>query len=102
RRFYNASRYRKAGTQELREAMETASGQPLERFFQQWIYGSALPRLKVSYRTDSASAEPRIVVHVEQTGEIFDVPLTVTLQYADKKEVRVVVPVRERMVDFPI
>jgi hypothetical protein len=42
-----------------------------------------------------------VVLHVEQIGEIFDVPLTVTLSYADRN-VQVVVPVTDRSVDFPV
>ena len=36
-----------------------------------------------------------MVLRVEQIGEIFDVPVTVTLQYADRKRSDVVVPVTE-------
>jgi Aminopeptidase N len=52
RRFYRQERFRKAGTEDLRAAMEAESGQQLGRFFEQWIYGSGLPRLKVSYRVE--------------------------------------------------
>jgi len=43
-----------------------------------------------------------VVLHVEQIGELFDVPLTVTLQYADKKPVDVLVPVTERAIDMRV
>src|SRR4029078_9318473 len=51
RRFYSESRYRKAETDDLRLAMEAESGRSLERFFERWIYASALPRVKFSYRS---------------------------------------------------
>jgi len=75
--------------------MEKESGKPLERFFDRWIYGSTLPKLKVSHRVEGND----VVLHVEQIGEIFDVPLTLTLQYADRKPVDVLVPVTDRTVD---
>ena len=62
-------------------AMERETGRSLERFFQQWIYGSTIPQVKVGYRVDGAD----VVLRVEQIGEVFDVPVTVTLQYADRK-----------------
>jgi len=40
-----------------------------------------------------------VVLHVEQLGEIFDVPVTLTLQYADRRSVDVVVAVTDRVVD---
>ena len=102
RRFYTALRFKKAGTEDFREAMETETGRSLERFFEQWIYGSTLPRLKVGYRVEAGPAGQQALIHVEQLGDVFDLPLTVTLEYADRKTVEVVVPVSERVADFPI
>jgi Peptidase family M1 domain len=98
RRFYREARFRKAGTQDFRAAMEKETGRSLERFFDRWIYGSTLPKLKVGYRVEGAD----VVLHIEQIGEIFDVPVTVTLQYADRKPVDVLVPVTERAVDHRV
>jgi Peptidase family M1 domain len=95
RRFYREARFKKVGTQDFRAAMEKESGRDLERFFDRWIYGSTLPKLKVGYRVEGSE----VVLHVEQIGEIFDVPVTVTLQYADRKAVDVLVPVTDRTVE---
>jgi hypothetical protein len=95
RRFYRTERFQKAGTEDLREAMERESGQPLDRFFERWIYGSTLPKAKLSYRVEG----DHVVLSVEQVGEIFDVPVTVTLQYADRKPVDVVVVASDRIVE---
>jgi hypothetical protein len=95
RRFYWTSRFHKAGTEDLREAMEQESGTSLERFFERWIYGSTLPKVKVSYRVDGQ----QIVLRVEQLGEIFDLPVTISVQYADKKATDVVVRVTEEVVE---
>ena len=95
RRFYWTSRFHKAGTEDFREAMEQESGQPLERFFERWIYSATLPHLKVGYRLDGSD----VVLHVEQVGEIFDVPVTITLQYADRKAADVVVRAAEQVTE---
>jgi hypothetical protein len=92
RRFYRTSRFQKAGTEDLRVAMETESGQKLSRFFEQWIYGSTLPKVKLAYRIEGGD----VVIGVEQIGEIFDVPVPVTLQYTDKKPVEVVIVASDR------
>ena len=95
RRFYRDSRFRKVGTEDFRLAMERETGLSLERFFQQWIFGSTIPRVKVGYRIEGTD----VVLRVEQIGEVFDVPVTVTLQYADRKPVDVLVPVTEQVVE---
>jgi hypothetical protein len=102
RRFYRQSRFRSVGTEELRLAMETEAGRPLTRFFEAWIYGSKLPRLRFSYRVETGAGANEAVLHVEQLDEVFDLPLTVTLRYAEKKPADVIVPVTERSVDVRI
>ncbi len=98
RRFYAGARYTKVGSDDFRRALEAESGRPLERFFERWVYSSALPRLTFSYRVERQEA----VLHFEQTGDIFDIPITLTLQYADRKPGTVVVPVTDRVVDIRI
>jgi hypothetical protein len=79
RRFYSTWRFKKAGTEDVKAAFEAESGRQLDRFFNQWIYGSSLPRVKFTY-----TSEPDAVnVRFEQVGETFDVPITVTLAYAN-------------------
>ena len=87
RRFYWTSRFHKAGTQDFREAMEKESNGSLERFFERWIYGTTIPKLKVGYRVEGRE----IVLRVELIGEIFDLPVTILVQYADRKAADVVV-----------
>ena len=95
RSFYRGSRFRKVGTEDFRGAMEYASGRPLERFFRQWIYGSTIPRVKAGYRIEGTD----VVLRVEQIGEVFDLPVTITLQYADRKSADVVVRATEQVVE---
>jgi hypothetical protein len=95
RRFYAESRFLKVGTEDFRMAMESESGRSLERFFERWIYGSSLPRLSFDYHVDQSD----LVLRFEQEGDIFDLPVTVTLQYSDRRTVDVVVPIEARIVE---
>jgi hypothetical protein len=97
RRFYRDSRFRKVGTEDFRLAMERETGLSLDRFFQQWIFGATIPRVRVSYRIDGHDA----VLRLEQIGEVFDLPVTVTLQYADRK-VDVLVRVTAQVVEHRV
>jgi len=81
KRYYAENRFKKAGTDDLRRAMEAESGRSLDRFFERWIYDSAIPRLRFS----AAQEGQELVVRFEQAGEVFDVPVTVTVTYADGK-----------------
>jgi aminopeptidase N len=86
RRYYAENRFKKAGTEDLQHAMEAEYGGSLERFFERWIYESGLPRVRYS----TAVEGQELVVRFEQLGDIFDIPVTVTLQYGDKNVEEVV------------
>jgi aminopeptidase N len=101
RRFYADSRFQKVGTEDLQAAMEAASQRSLDRFFERWIYGATLPRLTFSHRIEASAAGQQIVLRVDQDGDLFDVPVTVTIEYADRS-VDVVVPVTERTVEVRV
>ena len=81
KKFYAENRFKKAGTDDLRRAMELSSGRDLNRFFERWIYDNGIPRLRYS----AAVEGPELVVRFEQTGEIYDVPVTMAVTYADGK-----------------
>jgi hypothetical protein len=99
RRFYASQKFRKAGTDDLRAAFEEVSGRSLERFFDRWIYGAELPRLRYS----SAFGGGKVSVRFEQAGSaLFDVPVTVTIVYADGRTQDEVVAVTEQLVEWTI
>jgi len=100
RKFYASAKFRKVGTDELKSAFEAESGRSLDRFFDQWIYGSMLPRLKVQYRVEGSD----LAVHIEQLSEIFEIPVVLTVEFADRSKTNLVIPVGERTLDrrFPL
>jgi hypothetical protein len=68
----------------------------LDRFFERWIYGGGIPRVRYA----AEIADTHVVIRFEQGGEqIFDVPVTVTLTYADGRTVNIVVPVTDVQVE---
>ena len=53
RAFLEGHRYAKAGTEDLRSALEAASGQDLKPYFDRWVYATGLPAV-----TWTSSSEP--------------------------------------------
>jgi hypothetical protein len=102
RRFYDSYRFQKAGTDELRVVFEAESGRPLSRFFDEWIYGSDLPAVTVTWRVEGSGPSQAAVVRVEQLGRLFDFPLTVSLQLADGTVQDALLRVGDRVVDQPV
>jgi hypothetical protein len=92
RSFYQEWKFKKAGTDDFRKVMEKASGRDLQRFFDAWVYGFAVPQLKFSYRVSGTEA----TVRFEQHGEPVDVPVTVTVTYTSGATENVVVPLASK------
>jgi hypothetical protein len=80
RRYYAENRFKKAGTEDLQRAMQAEYKGSLDRFFERWIFQSGLPRVRYS----TAIEGQELVVRFEQLGDVYDIPVTVTLQYGDK------------------
>jgi aminopeptidase N len=100
KQYYQDWHYKKAGTDDLRQAFETATPIKLSRFFDRWILASDLPRIVVTTRP-GASAQS-LVVRIEQQGEVFDFPYTVSVQYADGRTEDITIPVTEQTTERTI
>ena len=77
--FQAGHRYEKAGSEELREALESTSGMDLRPYFREWVRGSAVPELRLTYRSEPAGNAFRTTVKVAATGLPGTVPLLVSL-----------------------
>ena len=98
-RFYRTHRFSKAGTDDLKKAFAAETTVPLDRFFDRWILGFTVPEVRMTWRM---ADDTHLAVRIEQTGETFDFPLTLTLQHGDGRieQVPVVVttPVHDALI----
>jgi Peptidase family M1 domain len=88
RAFQKRFRYAKAGTEDLRAALEEASGRDLRPYFETWIYGTELPTLAWSARTQAAAGGYRTTVEVRPQGVPAPLPLQIELTWKGGREAR--------------
>ncbi|HUF48437.1 MAG TPA: M1 family aminopeptidase, partial [Vicinamibacterales bacterium] len=100
RRFYAEWRFRKAGTDNLRDAFQAGTPIPLDRFFERWILGASLPTIRVT--SEIARDRLSAIVRIRQPGDVFDLPLPLHVQYADGETTTIIVPVTTNAIDHPI
>jgi len=86
--FQAAHRFAKAGTDDLREALEKASGKELRPYFDTWVLGTTLPRLRLSSRTSYVATDYVTTVDVTVEGLPRPVPLLIALDLAEGKDLR--------------
>lgn len=106
RRFYDSSRFAKAGTDDLIRAFEAESGRSLTDFFERWIHEAALPEITFTYHTDARRGGEQddvdAVLRFEQRGTLFEVPVTVTLRYRNGEEDTLIVPITEQVTEVRV
>jgi aminopeptidase N len=87
RDYYAAHRNSTATTEDLRAAMEKASGTDLKDFFARWVYGSGHPRYEVAWRwspfSDTQGFVELAVRQMQDDDAPFTTPLTVELVTSD-------------------
>ncbi|HEU4713313.1 MAG TPA: M1 family aminopeptidase [Pyrinomonadaceae bacterium] len=78
RDYYHAHLNRTATTEDLRAALEKASGKDLSGFFKRWTYDSGHPNYRLSWQW--RNRDLRLVLRQTQSGNAFldHVPITVT------------------------
>ncbi len=89
REFQSRHRFDKAGGEELREALERASGKDLRRYFEAWIFETALPQLSVREVLE-AGASRRAVVTVAVSDLPGPVPLLIGVTHETGTELKTV------------
>jgi hypothetical protein len=92
RTYYGEWRYAKAGTDDFRLAMEKASGVDLQPFFDAWIFGVEIPRLRLTSAVEGSTA----TITLEHRGPVMPTPVSVTLVYGPGDVDTLVVLVTER------
>jgi aminopeptidase N len=73
--------------QQLRLAMEEASGRDLNWFFNQWYYSAGHPVLDITYNWDAATKKQTVYLQQTQDGNAFILPMAIDI-YAGGKKVR--------------
>jgi hypothetical protein len=84
RDFYRSYQGQRASTADFRRVVERHTGTDMGWFFDQWIYGTAIPTYKVAYRTERmGDGQYRVRLQVQQEGVpegfLAYVPVTVDL-----------------------
>ncbi|MBA3938276.1 MAG: hypothetical protein H0X38_12500, partial [Planctomycetes bacterium] len=81
-------------TADWRQALEDATGEPLDWFFDQWVHRAGHPCLKIRWRHDPARGQ--LIVEVEQTqaagpDQVFRLPTVLAWGAADGGAARIAV-----------
>ena len=99
-------RFQSAGTDDLIMAFESEANRSLKNFFERWIHEFDFPTLRFNYWVEEKLSEQQsqseVVLRLQQEGELFEVPVTVTLRYRSGSEQTIVLPVTERINEFRI
>lgn len=83
----------------LRLAMEEASGEDMNWFFNQWYFGAGHPVVKIDYAWNAHSKTQTITITQTQTGSPFTLPMAIDL-YTGKTKKRYQVTLKDSVQTF--
>ena len=94
RAYYNAHREANATTEDLRAALESASGKDLKDFFARWVYGTGHPQYQLQWTSKNAPNAVFLTVTLEQTqaGEPFLDPVPIEFTVNGQKQRQTIYP----------
>ena len=84
--YLKTNAFKNGEAQQLRLALEEASGKDLNWFFNQWYYGAGHPVLDLDYKWDESSKTQLVYLKQTQEGNAFTLPMAVDIYVGGKKE----------------
>lgn len=100
RRLYAGARFTAIDVADVERAFQAGTAVPLARFFTRWIRETGAPTLALTWTR--APAGDTVIVTASQSGETFDVPYDVTVQYEDGTRETITLRITEPSARFPI
>lgn len=95
--FYRQYRGRRATTRDFQRVVEQHAGGPMGWFFNEWVYGTAIPTYVLSWKAEPA-ADQRFILHLrvrqENVPADFVMPVPLLIEFADSSHALIRVNVR--------
>ena len=98
RNYYAAHKNSTASTEDLRAALENASGRDLRAFFARWVYDSGHPQYELSWEW-LRDRELRLTLKQVQPGNVFLDPVHVTITTASGKRDLILKPAGKQLIE---
>jgi aminopeptidase N len=83
--YLKTNAFKNGEAQQLRLALEEASGKDLNWFFNQWYYNAGHPVLNITYGWDAGTKTQSVYVQQTQAGNAFTLPIAVDMYNGTKK-----------------
>jgi aminopeptidase N len=84
--YLKSNAFKNGEAQQLRLALEEASGKDLNWFFNQWYYNAGHPELNITYNWDAATKTQSVYLQQNQAGNAFVLPMAIDIYSGGKKE----------------
>ncbi len=99
--YLKQNAFRNGEAHQLRLALEEASGQDLNWFFNQWYFQAGHPQVQISYNWDASSKSQKVTLKQIQQGQVFTLPLDIDLYSGgSKKRFSIIANQREQTFSF--
>jgi aminopeptidase N len=83
--YLKQNAFKNGEAHQLRLAMEEASGQDMNWFFNQWYFNAGHPKVAINYTWDAASKTQKVTMKQTQGGTVFSLPLAIDIYAGGNK-----------------
>lgn len=99
RSYYEAHKNATASSEDLRVALEKASGKNLKDFFASWIYGTGHPRYELSWTWNANRKKVRLVLKQTQREGAFPNSVLIYLRFSDNPRLVLLKPTSKETIE---
>jgi aminopeptidase N len=101
--YYKNYKDLNVSTDDFKNVMEEVSGKDLTPFFEQWLYKPGILKLAGSWKYNKKDGEVIINLNQVQTdGSIFEMPLEISIDFANKSQQMELINIKEKSNIFKI
>ena len=83
--YLTTNKFKNGEAQQLRLALEEASGKDLNWFFNEWYYGAGNPDVTIAYDRAEEAGKEKITITQKQAGQLFQFPVSIDVYNGDRK-----------------
>jgi aminopeptidase N len=99
RNYYETHKNANASSEDLRAALEKASGKNLKEFFASWIYGAGHPRYELSWTWNAKKKKVRLVLSQTQQEAAFPNAVPIQFRFSNGTRLVVLKPTSKQIVE---
>jgi hypothetical protein len=105
RDYYGAYNGKLASTEDFKKSVEKSVGQNMDWFFNQWVYGTEIPKYTFAYKAEQqpdGKYKVRCRIKTEGVSDNFQMFVPITIDFGKDRKARMRIPVKGKLAELDL